>query len=115
MPRINELEVTILTGDVTPAAEFPVKFAFNGHAVEFSHTRGRVAAGEVFEGRFAPGSFAHSVQLYGPPNETWDITRIDVTYKAFGDPWTVSFGPITLDAETAVDIWADPPQPAWDV
>ncbi len=113
MPRISSLQVEIVTGD--SGTDGPVLVVFNGHPLPFPQVRGGTGSGETFEGRLAPNSFAHSVHLEGPASGEWDVAGLQVTYQGIGAPWTVRFGPITLDSETALDIWQEPPLPAWDV
>ena len=114
MPRIDRFTVTIQTGATGNAG--PVRFDFNGHTMGFEESDGGTGGGERFEGSFAARSVAHSVALVGPEDGTWDIERITVRYETTdGDPWDVSFGPITLDGFTALDIWHDRPLPTFDV
>ncbi len=113
MPRISSLQVEIVTADA--GTESPVMVVFNNHPMPFPQYRGGTAAGETFEGRFSPNSFAHSVAIEGPAEGQWAIERLSVTYEGAGEPWTVRFGAVTLDAETALDIWQEPPLPTFDV
>ncbi len=113
MPRVTELQLVIETGDVP--LEQPVILVFNNHPIPVPADSGGTGAGETFEGRFRPNSFAHSVALQGPEAGEWAVNGVTVTYRSGADEWTVRWGAVTLTAETAVDIWEDPPLPSWDV
>ena len=113
MPRVDELEITVETGDQGHGG--PLVLAFNGHELPVPG-EGGTGAGETFCGRVAPRSYAHSVALVGPAEGAWAIDRIIVTFHTgTGEPWTVRFGPIELDGDTSVDIWHDPPLETWEV
>lgn len=114
MPRIIETMTLHIHTGARGTAD-PALLRFNGHEVALEPTSGGTGPGEVLEARFSPASFAHSVALSGPTSGEWDIERVSVRYKSVGAPWTVTFGPITLDGETAVDIWQDAPPPTFDV
>ncbi len=114
MPRLNTFKVTVETGDTgTPG---PVKFSINNHTLPFEDTQGGTAPGETFEGRFEVNSYAHSLTLVGPEEGRWDIRRITVDYDCdHTEPYTVNFGAVTLDDTNQVNIWQDPPLPAFEV
>ncbi len=114
MPRVNRLAISIETGE--SGRSEPVTFEFNGHELPFENVSGGTGPNEVFEGEFAPNSFAHSVVLVGPKEGEWNIAGFTVNYEIMGDdPYTVRFGEVTLDQETSVNIWQDPPLKAFDV
>ena len=94
----------------------PVTFEFNSHELPFENASGGTGPQEVFEGDFAPNSFAHSVVLVGPNDGEWAIDGFTVDYEVVGDdPYSVSFGAVTLDSGTSVNIWQDPPLKTFDV
>ena len=114
MPRIERFHVTITTG--ASGHESPVRFDFNGHTLPFEDSTGSTESGASFEGSFAARSVAHSVAILGPEAGSWDIERVTVRYESGdGDPWDGTFGPITLDDSTALDIWHDRPLETFDV
>lgn len=114
MPRLNTFKVEVETGERgTPG---PVKFSINSHSLPFENTEGGTAAGEKFTGQFAVNSFAHSLTLVGPEEDKWDIRKIKVEFDCEGGkPYAVNFGAITLDETNQVNIWQDPPLPAFEV
>ena len=113
MPLVKTVKVEITTArrDV----DWPVMLEFNGHQLPFD-TVDEVDESHVFRGGFTPNSFAHSVLIVGPETGEWEISGLQVTYDPMGhDPYTVHFGEITLDSETSLDIWQDPPLPTFEV
>jgi hypothetical protein len=114
MPKVRTIACEIKTGDVGTTSD--VYLVFNGHPVQFSAPTGGTGATETFAGTFAAMSVAHSVTLLGPAEGAWHIDEIAVTYELEGDaPYTVRFGPVALDTENQVSIWAEPPRPTFDV
>ncbi len=114
MPRVNNFKVKIETGDT--GTTDTAQFNFNNHKLPFDDPKGGTGAGETFEGGFEVNSFAHSLSLVGPEKGSWHIKGITVDYDcADTPPYTVRFGEVTLDETTEVDIWQDPPLPAFDV
>ena len=113
MARLSKIQLSIKTGDKPTTS--PVVLAFNGHEVTLSAAGGSTEAGATFEGAFSPNSVAHSVHLNGPADGEWTVERVDVTFQAHGAPWNVAYGPITLDSETALDVWLEPPLPTFEV
>lgn len=114
MPRLNTFQVTIETGD--SGTQGPVKFSINNHQLPLENTRGGVGPGETFQGGFEVNSFAHSLTLVGPQQGRWDIQSLKVDYACENtEPYSVRFGPVTLDETTEVNIWQDPPLPTFDV
>ncbi len=82
----------------------------------FENGTGSAQSGQVFEGSFDVNSFAHSLTLVGPESGKWEIENITIEYDCENEkPYTVQFGAVTLDDKTEVNIWQDPPVPAFDV
>ena len=113
MARLSTIQICITTGD-KPTTN-PVVLAFNGHEVTLSADGGSTETDGKFEGTFSPNSVAHSVHLNGPASGEWTVERVDVSFQAHGQPWDVAYGPITLDSETALDVWQEPPLPTFEV
>ncbi len=114
MPKLNTFKVKIETGS-TGIGE-PVRFSINGHTLPFEETKGSTAAGEVFEGEFDINSFAHSLTLVGPDAGEWHINKISVDFDCEStEPYTANFGAVVLNPTNQVNIWQDPPIPAFDV
>ena len=82
----------------------------------FDKTTGSNESDSIFEGSFDVNSFAHSLTLVGPEKGKWEIEKIRVDYECEGEkPYTVNWGAVTLDETTEVNLWQDPPIPAFDV
>ncbi|MFQ5481879.1 MAG: helicase [Nitrospinaceae bacterium] len=114
MPRLNKFKVTIETGD--PGKAGPVLFTVNNHQLPLENTKGGVGPGETFEGGFEVNSFAHSLTLVGPESGQWNIKTVKVDYVCeHSEPYSVRLGEVTLDGATELNIWNDPPIPAFDV
>lgn len=114
MPRVNTFKVKVETGQ--NGMSEPVHFNFNNHKLAFESIEGSAESEQVFQGSFDVNSFAHSLTLVGPESGTWDIKKITVDYDCEGEkPYTVNYGGITLDETTELNIWQDPPVPAFDV
>ena len=114
MPRLNNFKLTIQTGD--PGTLGPVLFSINNHQVPLEDVKGGANKGETLEGGFQVNSFAHSLTLVGPEEGSWNIKSIRVDYHCENtDPYFVTFGEVTLDDKTEVNIWQDPPLPTFDV
>ena len=114
MPRVLTFKVNIETGKEGPNE--PVNFCFNGHKMPFDKTTGSNESDSIFEGSFDVNSFAHSLTLVGPEKGKWEIKKIRVDYECEGEkPYTVNWGAVTLDETTEVNLWQDPPIPAFDV
>ncbi|MFQ5444766.1 MAG: helicase [Nitrospinales bacterium] len=114
MPKLNNFKVTIETGDRgTPG---PVMFTINGHTVPFETVEGSTEPGQTFIGGFEINSFAHSLALSGPEKGEWNIRQMKVDYNCQDfEPYSVTYGAVTLDETTDVNIWKDPPLPTFDV
>ena len=94
----------------------PAKFAINSHALPLDIALGGVEAGQVFEGGYDVNSFAHSLTIVGPEKGRWNIKKMTIDYKSEGiEPYSATFGEVTLDETTEVNIWKDPPLPTFDV
>lgn len=114
MPKVRSIACEIQTGAVGTTSD--VYLAFNGHPIQLVGPSGGTGTGETLSGTFSPMSVAHSVTLLGPAEGAWQIDVIAVTYEMEGgEPYTVRFGPVTLDTENQVSIWAEPPRPTFDV
>ena len=114
MPKLNRFKLTIETGDTgTPG---PVLFNINHHVLPLENTAGGTAAGEVFSGGFEINSFAHTLALVGPKEGRWHIRGMKVEFDCESTPpYSVSYGEVTLDESTEVNLWQDPPKPTFDV
>lgn len=114
MPKLNSFKVKIETGDQgTPG---PILFSINRHNVPFENVTGNTEAGESFEGGFEVNSFAHSLTLVGPEKGEWRIKKISVDFDCEGtQPYSVTYGEVTLDETSQANLWQDPPQPVFDV
>ena len=114
MPRVLTFKVNVETGKEGPNE--PINFCFNGHKMPFDKTIGSNESDSIFEGSFDVNSFAHSLTLVGPEKGKWEIEKIRVDYECEGEkPYTVNWGAVTLDETTEVNLWQDPPIPAFDV
>lgn len=114
MPKLNRFNIKIETGDSgTPG---PVQFNINHHVLPFDNAEGGTGPGEVFTGGFEINSFAHTLALVGPSAGRWHIRRMTVDFDCESTPpYSVNFGEVTLDDSTEVNLWQDPPIPAFDV
>lgn len=114
MAKLISFQVKIETGN--PGISGPVKFGINSHALPLENTQGGAEAGQVFEGGYDVNSYAHSLTIVGPEKGQWNIKKMTVDYKSEGtEPYSVTFGEVTLDETTEVNIWKDPPLPVFDV
>ena len=114
MPKLNTFKLTIETGEV--GHEEPVKFSVNNHRLPLEDVTGSAKPGDTFEGGFVVNSFAHSMTLMGPEQGQWKIKSIKVDYVCENtEPYSVTFGEVTLDETNEVNIWRDPPLPTYDV
>lgn len=114
MPKLNNFKVKIETGD--QGTQGPVQFNINNHTLPFENPTGETGAGGVFEGGFNVNSFAHSLTLVGPEEGQWHIKRVQVDFDCESvKPYSVTFGEVTLDDASQLDIWQDPPLPTFDV
>ena len=114
MPKLNSFKVKIETGGQGTSG--PVLFSINRHNVPFENVTGTTDAGEVFEGEYAINSFAHSLTLVGPEKGQWDIKKISVEFVCENiKPYSVTYGEVSLNEASQVNLWQDPPQPVFDV
>ncbi len=114
MPKLNLFKIKIETGETGTSG--PILFSINRHNVPFENVSGDTGAGNVFEGAFEVNSFAHSLTLVGPEKDPWHINKITVDFDCEGtQPYSVSYGEVTLDETSQVNLWQDPPQPVFDV
>jgi len=114
MPKLNTFSIKIETGE--RGTEDPVKFNINGFPIPFENGAGGTGPGQVFEASYEINSFPHSLALVGPEKGAWDIKKISLEYLCQeSKPYSVTFGEVTLDATTEVNIWQEPPLPSFDV
>lgn len=114
MPKLNSFKIKIETGD--QGTDGPVLFSINRHNMPFENVTGVTDAGQVFEGDFEVNSFAHSLTLVGPEKGEWNIKKISVDFNCEGtQPYSMSYGEVTLDENSQANLWQDPPQPVFDV
>ena len=114
MPRLQNFEVKIETGDQAMAAA--PSFVINGFTLPFDSVEGGVGTGETFVATGRPDSFPHSLHLTGPDESPWDIASLSITYFPYGEePYSLRFAPLTLDSESDLDIWQTRPEPVFDV
>ncbi len=114
MPKLNNFKVKIETGD--QGMPGPVQFNINSHTLPFENPTGETGAGGIFEGGFNVNSFAHSLALVGPEEGQWHIKKVQVDFDCESvAPYSVTFGEVTLDDSSQLDIWQDPPLPTFDV
>ena len=113
MPRVELLSVSVQTG--AHALTAPVRLEFNGHVLPANTASGSTGVGETYSASFAPRSMAHSVRLMGPPEGRWAVTRCTVTIDTGIVPYTVEFEPFELGPKDAASLWAEPPEPVFDV
>ncbi len=114
MPKLNNFKLKIETGDSgTPG---PVQFSINSHTLPLENTKGETVPGGIFEGGFDVNSFAHSLTLVGPEQGQWHIKKVHVDFDCESvEPYSVTYGEVTLDDGSQLDIWQDPPLPTFDV
>lgn len=115
MPRLNTFKLKIKTGERGFTGQAP-EFKMNGHRMPLGNFEGSAAPGGECSGGFQPYSFAHSLTLVGPTSGEWDIERIDVSYEVANEPpYSAIFGKVTLDPDTELNLWQEPPLPTFDV
>lgn len=114
MPRLERFDIEIDTGE-HPGPGSP-QYAINGFPLDLDAGEGSTAAGATFKASGEPRSFPHSLVLRGPDDGTWDIQSVRITYTC-GDmaPYSVSLGAVSLDDQSDLNIWHEPPMPIWDV
>lgn len=116
MPRLDTFTLEITTGK-RPGPE-KLGFNINGFPLDFDDVEGGTGRGETLNATGSPQSFPHGLALVGPTQgcEPWDIESVTVTYNCGGmDAYTVHLGAVTLDDESNLDIWHEPPLPTFDV
>lgn len=114
MPRLEQFRLTIRTGS-RGRADVP-RYEINGFQVDFDQIDGGVSTGNTLGAVGRPRSFPHALSLVGPEDGAWDIDGVEAVYECAGsEPYTVYMGAVTLDAETSLNIWHEPPLPAFDV
>tara|TARA_B100000686_G_scaffold338193_1_gene410367 strand:+ start:164 stop:508 length:345 start_codon:yes stop_codon:yes gene_type:complete len=114
MPRLNHFKIKIETG--AKGLEEPVHFAFNGFKLPFEAMTGGTGPGETFESSYEVNSFPHSMTLIGPNSGEWDISKMVLNFDVEGsEPYSITFGQVTLNEFNEANIWQDPPLPAFDV
>ena len=114
MPRLESFTIKITTGD-NGRDDIP-GFAFNSIPCEFEEVSGNAKTNEAMEGFFAPRSFTHSFVLKGPEQGSWDIKETEITYLVDGqEPYSVRFGAVSLDSNSDMNLWHEPPSEEFDV
>ena len=114
MPKLNQFQIKIETGE--PGLDESVHFTFNGFKIPFENGKGSTGPGQSFEAGFEVNSHPHSMALAGPNKGKWNIKKMSLQFDVDGaEPYSVTFGEVTLDETTEANIWQDPPLPAFDV
>lgn len=116
MPKLDTFTLEIKTGQ-RPGPENPT-FNINGFPLEFDEREGGTGSGETLIATGHPYSFPHALALVGPEDggEPWDIESVEATYTCAGmEPYTVYMGAISLDDDSSLNVWHEPPAPTFDV
>ncbi len=116
MPKLDSFTLEIKTG-AKAGPEIP-SFAINGFPLEFDSAEGNTQPGETIVLTGSPNSYPHSLVVIGPQNgqPAWDIESITATYDcSLMEPYTIRMGAVTLDDESNLNFWNEPPLPVFDV
>jgi len=114
MPKLNNFEITIKTGE--SGGPYPPTWVINGFPIAFEEFKGGTGPGETLQAAADPQSFPHTLLLRGPENGVWELDEVKVTYFPQGeDPYTVRMGKVLLDDKSDLNIWHERPQPVFDV
>jgi hypothetical protein len=116
MPKLDSFTLEIKTGE-RRGPEKPI-FNINGFPLEFEEMTGGTGAGETLKATGSVFSFPHALALIGPSEGSapWDIESVRATYQCANvEPYTVHMGAATLDDESNLNIWHEPPPPTFDV
>lgn len=116
MARLNTIKLEIKTGE-SRGPEEPL-LNINGFPLSFSKKEGGTGPGETLKATANPGSFPHGLALVGPDEgeAPWDIESVTATYDCQNmEPYTVHMGAVTLDDESNLNVWQEPPAPTFDV
>lgn len=116
MARLDKIELEIKTGQ-SRGPEEPI-LNINGFPLAFSETEGGTGSGETLKAVGNPGSFPHGLALVGPEEgqPKWDIESVTATYHCQNmEPYTVHMGAVTLDDESNLNVWQEPPVATFDV
>ena len=114
MPKLKSFNVIIETGD--SGIEEKIQFSVNGFKVPLDNVTGSSQPGKTMEAGYEINSFPHSLTLVGPEKGKWNIKKMCVEYHVENEePYSISFGEITLDETNEVNIWQEPPMPTIDV
>ena len=116
MPKLNTFTLEIKTAK--QAGPEQPSFAINGFPLEFESLEGGTQPGETLTATGEPSSFPHSLVLIGPQNgqPAWEIESISATYDcAQMDPYTVRMGAVSLDNDSNLNLWHEPPLPVFEV
>ena len=114
MPKLNQFQIKIETGEL--GLDESVHFAINGFKIPFENGNGGTGPGQNFEASFEVNSHPHSLTLVGPDKGKWNIKKMSLQFDVDGvEPYSLTFGEVTLDETTEANIWQDPPLPAFDV
>ncbi|MCH7958692.1 MAG: helicase [Candidatus Hydrogenedentes bacterium] len=114
MPKLNSFTIEIQTGETEGPER--LQYSINGFPLDFDEMEGGSGAGETLTATGAPQSFPHTLLLRGPEQGRWDIQSVRLTFECDGDePYTIQLGAVTLDSESDLNIWHEPPMPVFDV
>jgi len=116
MPKLDTFTLEIKTGS-RPGPEKPI-FNINGFPLEFESLEGSTAPGETLKAGGSVFSYPHALALIGPAegNAPWDIESVRATYHCANmEPYTILMGAATLDDESNLNVWHEPPPPTFDV
>lgn len=116
MPKLDSFTLEIETGP-RPGPD-SLMFNINGFPVEFDDSEGGTGSGETLRVVGNPMSFPHALALVGPEEGSgpWDIESVTATYHcASMEPYTIHMGAVTLDNESNLNIWHEPPLLTFDV
>jgi len=116
MARLNKIEIEVKTGDARGPEEPTLNI--NGFPLPFSETEGGTGSGETLKAVGNPQSFPHGLALVGPEEgqPAWDIETVTATYYCQNmEPYTVHMGAVTIDDQSNLNVWQEPPAKTFDV
>jgi len=83
---------------------------------ELENVEGTTASGDVLTGAYGPRKAVHKFVLEGPETGYWDIEEAEVTLSVrHREPYSVRLGPITLNAQSDLNLWYESPEDTFDV
>ena len=116
MPRLDTFTLEIKTS-VSPGPDHP-QFSINGFPLDFEESEGSTETDGTLKVTGEPRSFPHNLLLIGPEEgeSDWEIESVTATYHCDGaEPYTVLMGEVTLDGNSDLNIWHEPPPETYDV